>query len=135
LLLKQEGMPVCDVDVSTREPDGRVVVALRGELDVAEAASVAAALATVAAPDREIIIDLAGLDFIDSSGVAALVRVRKHARQVGGDLLLAAPQRQVLRVLTVTRLIEVFSVHACVADAADRAERFCAAGRPALVAT
>jgi len=67
-------MPVCDVDVSTRESGGRVVVALRGELDVAEAARVAAAPAKVAAPDREIIIDLAGLGFIDSSGVAALVR-------------------------------------------------------------
>jgi anti-sigma B factor antagonist len=123
LLLKQEGTPMFSVDLSTREGDGHVVVALRGELDIADAVSVAAALAAVAARDLEIIVDLAGLEFIDSSGVAALARGRKHARHAGGDLVLAAPQRQVLRVLTLTRLIEVFPVHASVDEAADRAGR------------
>jgi len=108
---------MCNVDLITRECDGRVVVVLRGELDVADAASLVAALAAVAAREREIIVDLAGLDFIDSSGVAALVRVRKHARRAGGDLLLAAPQKQVLRVLALTRMIEVLAVHDCVDEA------------------
>ncbi len=64
------------VDLSTRECDGHVVVALRGELDIADAVSVAAALAAVAARDLEIIVDLTGLEFIDSSGVAALARAQ-----------------------------------------------------------
>src|SRR5258706_287686 len=59
------------MDLSTREIDGQAVVALCGELDVADAASVAAALAAVAARAPEIVVDLAGLEFIDSSGVAA----------------------------------------------------------------
>jgi hypothetical protein len=50
--------------------------------------------------------------------VAALVRGRNLARQAGGDLLLAAPRQQVLRVLTLTRLVDVFPVHATVAEAA-----------------
>jgi anti-sigma B factor antagonist len=123
LLLKQEGAPMFSVDLSTHKGDGHVVVALRGELDVADAVSVAAELAAVAARNLAIIVDLAGLDFIDSSGVAALARGRKHARHAGGDLVLAAPQQQVLRVLTLTRLIEVFLVHASVAEAADSAGR------------
>jgi anti-sigma B factor antagonist len=127
------------VDLSTREGDGQVVVALRGELDIADAVSVAAALAAVAARDLEIIVDLAGLEFIDSSGVAALARGRKLARHAGGDLLLAAPQQQVLRVLTLTRLIEVFPVHASVDEAVNRAgrsQRSAApvAGRPVFLA-
>lgn len=123
--LKQEGarLRMCTVDIIARDGDGdgQVVAVLRGELDVAFAASVAARLAAVAASQREIIIDLADLQFIDSSGVAALVRVRKHARLAGGDLLLAAPQQQVLRVLTITRLIDSFSVYADVDAAASRA--------------
>ncbi len=111
------------VKVSTRGCDGRVVVALRGELDVVDAASVAAGLAMVAAREGEIIVDLTGLEFIDCSGVAALVRARKQARDAGGDLLLAAAQQQVLRVLTLTRLIDVFSVHAGVDEAAGSAGR------------
>src|SRR5258706_15401165 len=111
------------MDLSTREIDGQAVVALRGELDVADAASVAAALAAVAARAPEIVVDLAGLEFIDSSGVAALVLARVQARHAGGDLLLAAPQDQVLRVLAVIRLAEVFSVHASVHEAAGSAAR------------
>ncbi len=58
-------------------------------------------------------------------GVAALVSGRAHARQAGGDLLLAAPQQQqpVLRVLAITRLTDNFSVHASVAAAAANARR------------
>ncbi len=110
-------------DLRTNECDGRVVVVLRGELDVLDAASLAAALTTVAAREPEFIVDLAGLEFIDSSGVAALVLVRQQARQAGGDLLLAAPQGEVMRFLTITRLIDAFSVHASVEQAANSAER------------
>jgi anti-sigma B factor antagonist len=96
LLLKQEGVLMAGVDVSTRECDGQVVVALRGQLDMAEAAGAAAAFTAVVARGPQIIVDLAGLEFIDSSGVAALVRGRNLARQAGGDLLLAAPRRHSL---------------------------------------
>jgi anti-sigma B factor antagonist len=111
------------VNLTTRECNGHIIVALRGELDITDAASIAAALAAVAVRKPEIIVDLADLEFIDSSGVAALARGRKHARHAGGDLALAAPRQQVLRVLTLTRLIEVFPVHASVHDAAGAAGR------------
>jgi anti-sigma B factor antagonist len=113
------------VDLSTRECDGHVVVALRGELDVADAVSVA-----VTAREPEIIVDLAGLEFIDSSGVAALARGWTQAPHAGGDLRLAAAQQQVLRVLTLTRLIEVFPVHASVDEAAGSAGRSLPAAAP-----
>ena len=115
------------MNLSSRQGDGRAVVALRGELDVADAASVAAALTALAARARELIVDLAGLEFIDSSGLAALVTARKQARQAGGDLLLAAPQDQVLRVLAATGLTGVFCVHATVGQATG------SAGRPPLM--
>ena len=111
------------VDLSTRECDGHVVVALRGELDLADAADVAAALAAAVAGEPRIIVDLAGLDFIDCGGVAALARGHRLARQGGGELLLAAPQQRVLRVLAITRLAGEFSVHASVEEAAGSAGR------------
>ncbi len=106
------------VKLSTRECGGQVVVALRGELDVVDAASVAASLAVVAAGGRNLILDLEGLEFIDSSGLAALLRARRRAQEAGCDVLLAAPQQQVLRVLALTRVIDVFLVHAGVDEAA-----------------
>jgi anti-sigma B factor antagonist len=119
LLLKRKGDPeMVSIELSTREGDGHVVVVLRGELDVTQAANVAEALAVVAAGGRDVIVDLEGLEYIDSSGLAALARARQHARRAGCDLLLAAPQQRVLRILAITRLIDVFDVHVGVDEAA-----------------
>ena len=132
--LKQEGVPMYSVDLRTRDGRGHAIVELHGELDVADAAAVVAVFEVIVALQPEIIVDLAGLEFIDISGVAALARGRKLARQAGGDLFLASPRRGVLRVLTVTRLIDILPVHASVDAAAGHARRTAAAraGRPAL---
>jgi anti-sigma B factor antagonist len=106
------------VDLSTPHCRGPVVAALRGDLDAAAAVDMEAALAVVAAGRPWIIADLAALEFIDCSGMAALARVREKVRQTGGDLLLAAAQEQVLRLLILTGLIGVFPVHASTAHAA-----------------
>ncbi len=108
---------------STGGSGSQAVVALRGELDVVDAASLAAALMAAVAREPVIVADLAALEFIDSSGTAALVLACKQARRGGGDLLLARPQDQVLRFLTVSGLADVFSVRASVEDAARDAGR------------
>jgi anti-anti-sigma factor len=66
---------------------------------------------------RGLSVDLAALEFINCYALGALGRVRAQARQAGGDLLLAAPRGQVRRILTLTGLIDVFSVHASVEEA------------------
>lgn len=106
------------MDLGSGESGGHVVVALRGELDLVDAAVVAAALEAVAAREPRIIVDLAGLEFIDASGIAALSHGRRHARSAGGDLLLAAPQRRVRLVLAIIWKGGGFAVHASVAEAA-----------------
>jgi anti-sigma B factor antagonist len=138
LLPEQEGAPVLRVDLSTPECGGPVVAALRGDLDAAAAADVETALAAAAARGSWVVADLAGLEFIDCSGMAALARVREQARQAGGDLLLAAAPEQVLRLLILTRLTGAFSVHASTGQAAAAAGSHRAAaplaGRPAVLA-
>jgi anti-sigma B factor antagonist len=118
-------------DLSTRSYDGYAVVALRGELDLVDAAAIAAELTHVATREPAIIVDLAGLEFIDCIGVAALERGRRQARQAGGDLILAAPRRNVLRVLALIRLTEAFSIYATVEAAAGQPGHFNEAARPA----
>jgi anti-sigma B factor antagonist len=90
-----------NIDLTFGECNGYVVAALRGELDLADAAAVLLALRAAAKRKPWIIVDLAALEFIDASGVAALSSSRWFARNAGGDLLLAAPQRQVKRVLAI----------------------------------
>lgn len=123
MLPEQEGAPMFSADLSTRDCGGQAVVMLGGELDVMDAATVAATLSAGAAGGSVVIVDLARLKFVDASGPGALMLAREHARAVGGELLLAAPQRQALLVPTATRLADVLPVHACVEDAARIAEQ------------
>jgi anti-sigma B factor antagonist len=95
-----------------REFDGCAVVTLRGELDLVAAAHVAATLIALADRHPRIVLDLTDLEFIDCRGVAALVSGRAKARQAGGDLLIAAPQRQVMKLLTRTAPAYGFFVYA-----------------------
>lgn len=107
-----------NVDLSVGDFDGYAVVALCGELDLLDASDVASHLiAAVAAYGPSIIVDLAGLKFIDSCGLGVLVRVLRWTRESGGDLSLAAPRRQVRRVLGITGLVDVFSVYPSVNQA------------------
>jgi anti-sigma B factor antagonist len=110
-----------NVDLSVGDFGGHPVVALRGELDLADAPDVASHLAAVVAARARgpsIIVDLADLEFIDSSGLGVLVRAMKRIRESGGDLSLAAPQQQVRRILNITGLVHVFSVYTNVEQAA-----------------
>ena len=112
-----------NVDLSVSDFDGYAVIALCGELDLCDTSDVASHLiAAVAAYGPSIIVDLAGLKFIDSCGLGVLVRVLKQTRESEGDLSLAAPQQQVRRVLEITGLIDVFSVYPSVKQAVSGAK-------------
>jgi anti-sigma B factor antagonist len=106
------------MDLGSGAYGGHVVVAVRGELDLLYAPTVATALGTLASRQPRIIVNLAGLEFIDVSGIAALAHGRRRARSAGGDLLLAAPRRPVRRVLTIVWEADGFAIHATVAEAA-----------------
>ena len=69
------------VGLSAREYGGHVVVALHGELDIVDAASVMAVLAAAAAGNPRIIVDLAALEYIDCCALGALGRVPAPAGQ------------------------------------------------------
>jgi anti-sigma B factor antagonist len=107
-----------NVELSVGGFGGHAVVALCGELDVADAPDVASRLiAAAAACGPSIIVDLAGLEFIDCCGLGVLVRVLNWTRENGGDMALAAPQQRVRLVLEITGLIDVFSVYPSVEQA------------------
>jgi anti-sigma B factor antagonist len=105
------------MDSGSGEPGGHIVFALRGELDLKDAAHVAATLGTLIVVEPRVIVDLSGLEFIDVSGVRALSRGRTQARDAGGYLLLAAPQRLVGRVLALIWDADGTAVHPSVAAA------------------
>src|SRR5258708_22348579 len=108
-LLNHEGKPLFIVELSVSSFGGHAVVDLYGNLDLADVPGVASHLITaVAACGPSIIVDLAGLELIDSCGLGVLVRVLKWTRGRGGDMALAAPQPQIRKVLSATGPISAF---------------------------
>lgn len=108
-----------DMELSVEGDSGHAVVALYGELGVTDAPALASHLMTaVAACGPSIIVDLADLALIDHWGLEVLVRILQWTRESGGDMPLAAPQQRVRKLLSISGLIDRFSVHPSVAQAA-----------------
>jgi anti-anti-sigma factor len=103
---------VVSVEAGSRVCGGQVVLALREEPDIVQAAGVAATVTAAAQAVPWLIIDLAALEFIDCGAVGALPGVRKLARQTGGDVLLATPQQPMQRLLTLTGQASTQRIHA-----------------------
>jgi anti-sigma B factor antagonist len=72
---------------------------------------------------KRIVVDLAKVTFIDSSGLGALVGGLKTARQAGGDLRIASPSQQAKSLLKLTSLDQVFREHPTVDDALSAFQR------------
>ncbi len=66
--------------------------------------------ATMDGGARAITIDLSQTDFIDSTGLHAIVMGAKQLREKGGDLALASPSKSTYRVLELTGLTRVLSI-------------------------
>ena len=120
---------MADVDVSSSRRAGHVMVALRGELDVTDAAELPRVLSAAAAPESRVIVNLAGLTFMDCSSLAALVLARRQALEAGGDLLLTAPRGTVLWLLSLIDPDGLLPVFASVEQAASGARRPTASDR------
>jgi len=104
--------------IDVREADGGVVLAPTGRLTVVTAPQLRNAVAErIATGDRIIVVDLSSTEFVDSSGLGALVSCLKSARQAGGDLRIVAPTEQVSMVLRMTNLDRILQPRASVADA------------------
>ncbi|MFH1681665.1 MAG: STAS domain-containing protein [Candidatus Eisenbacteria bacterium] len=74
--------------------------------------------------ESRIVLELSGLEYMDSSGLGAFVRLMKEARKREGDVLLVGPTNEVKKVLELTRLNRVFGCAGSVAEALERfAER------------
>ena len=67
-----------------RDHGAHVIVMLRGELDIANAADLGAVLSEAVARNPHVIADLSDLTFIDCASLGVLVRARTRAREAGG---------------------------------------------------
>lgn len=86
-------------------------LAVRGSLDINSAPALAEEIDTiVAGRPPKVIVDLSGLDLIDSSGVAALVKLYKGVRGAGGTVSITGARDQPLAIFKLLRMDKVFNL-------------------------
>lgn len=96
--------------------NGAIVVHLAGELDLYNAEEVRGALAdAIASSPERIVVDMAEVEFVDSTALGVLIEARSKLGRDG--LALAAPQLDTRRTLQVSGLDRHLPVHDTVADA------------------
>jgi anti-anti-sigma factor len=110
--------PVFEI-ASERDSDGVFIVHVRGELDISHEEELRAELNRgVAEGDGGIVVDLTECDFIDSSGVRALLLGREAQRADGeGGLSIASGSTQIVRILSVMGVDEAIPVRPTVEEA------------------
>jgi anti-sigma B factor antagonist len=104
------------IDIKTEHCGDAVVYKLRGSLDLATSPSVRAALME-SAHRHEIVVDLRRLEFLDSTGLGALIGAHRRALEHGGTVRLVVNEGSIARLLNITGLIRVFPVYHTLEDA------------------
>lgn len=111
-------MQLLEVQVDERE--AWTVVTLAGQLDVATAPSFRQSLQEAQyVGAQRVVLDLVGLEFLDSFGLGVLVGGLRRARLHGGRLVLAGPNERIREILEVTGLDGAFQLAATVGDVVD----------------
>ena len=122
-LVEPGGRHIVLFDLQLTDSDGWVVVAPIGELDLANVPVVRqAVVARVSRGDRDFVLDLGGVDFLDSTGLGLVVALAKRIRAHGGTLRVAQPSDAVWSLFELTGLDGVWVRHDSI-DAAVSAQR------------
>lgn len=100
------------MNISTAFNSGRLTIFLAGELDHHESRGTIHAIDELLDEymPRECVLDMSGLSFMDSSGIAVIIRVSRRMKTLGGRASIENPSRQSLRVIDasgIDRLVPV----------------------------
>ncbi|HLU56938.1 MAG TPA: STAS domain-containing protein [Pseudonocardia sp.] len=105
---------------TARPAAGQVVITVGGEVDMLTSPQLRLAVLDKFEPDAGVelvVLDLDGVTFLGTSGLAVLIEVREAAHAAGVELRLACTARRVLRPLTIAGLVPLFDIH----DSVERA--------------
>jgi anti-sigma B factor antagonist len=93
------------------ERDRSNVLPLKGEIDLHVSPSVTASLnSMIEKKPQRLVVDLSGVTYIDSAGLAALIGAMQKVEGYGGKFLLAGLQETVRSIFEISRLDQVFQI-------------------------
>ncbi len=90
--------------------ESATVISFSGDIDLQTSPEARKALLTLVGTGSGILVDLSGVGYIDSSGVASLVECLQSAKKSGQKMALVSVSEGALRVLQLARLDRVFTI-------------------------
>ncbi|GHA00402.1 anti-sigma factor antagonist [Streptomyces subrutilus] len=100
------------LSLRTRTTTAGPVIELAGELDHETAPEVRETLPGLdLRPGQQLVLDLTGITFCDSSGISAMIAARNHALSCDASVALAAVPERVARIFRIVGLQQVFPTH------------------------
>jgi len=107
-----------DLTLATQEVEGATIVTVGGEIDVYTAPRLRDKITELVGDGvYHLIIDMEGVEFLDSTGLGVLVGGLKKVRAHDGSLQLICTQERLLKIFRITGLAKVFRIHASAAAA------------------
>ncbi len=105
--------PIMAFQVEAREVDRIVVVDVAGRMTLGDGRTRLRDLIHVFAGNgrRKFLINLAGVEFVDSDGLGELTRCYSIVRQAGGEMKLVHVHQRVHALLELTRIVNLFEIH------------------------
>jgi anti-sigma B factor antagonist len=101
--------------------DQQDILAIQGEVDLANAPDLRHRLRDLLENrGRSVVVDLSGVDYMDSSGIAVLIEGMRWAQRTRVQLVLAAPSQQVRMVMELAKLNAFFVTEPSVEQAIER---------------
>jgi anti-sigma B factor antagonist len=111
-LTRKDRGDLVDLSLETRPQGDHMVVEVGGEVDVYTAPKLRECLVDlVNAGSYRIVIDLEGVEFLDSTGLGVLVGGLKRVRSHDGTLQLVCTHDRLLKIFRITGLTKVFPIH------------------------
>jgi anti-sigma B factor antagonist len=103
---------VIPLAVERIKADGFELLAVEGELDIATAPRMIAALnEALAGVARPLVVDLSRVDFMDSTGLALLMNAHRRVRRLGQGFAIVCPGGPISRVFEIADMVESLHVH------------------------
>ena len=104
--------------LEAEQPGSAVVLHCQGRIIFRSEACALSTIVTEALPSaRRMVVDLAGVDSVDSGGLGELVLTHMWAEAAGYTLKFACPKKSVRHLFEITNLVSVFDVYASVPEA------------------
>jgi len=104
----QAAFPVPELQMTTEESKDHVIVHCAGKITSSSTELLINAVRPLIGPGKRVVLDLTNLNYLDSSGLGAVVRLWGASKKAGGDLTLVNLSKRIKDLFSLTNLSSIF---------------------------